>query len=181
MWNGEHFRDQLAFGCGGAGKIAMQPTQEAAGDMKASALNHLIETTKDGENGYAAAARDCSDASLKHTFMQYSRERRDFAVKLQRLVEGQGKIAEVDGTLGGVVHRGWINLKSTMSTRDNLAVLEECERGEDHAVKQYLEALEGHELGSATALVQQQCNQVKKAHEEIVKLRDKRKASMPAN
>jgi uncharacterized protein (TIGR02284 family) len=68
-----------------------------------------------------------------------------------------------------------------MSTRDNLAVLEECERGEDHAVKQYLEALEGQELGSATALVQQQCNQVKKAHEEIVKLRDKRKASMPAN
>lgn len=175
------FGCQLTIGAGGAGRSGMQPTQQAAGDTKASALNHLIETTKDGENGYAAAARDCSDASLKHTFMQYSRERRDFSVKLQRLVEGQGKIAEVDGTLGGAVHRGWINLKSTMSTRDNLAVLEECERGEDHAVKQYLEAIEGQELGSATELVQQQCNQVKKAHAEIVKLRDKRKASMPTN
>lgn len=159
----------------------MQPTQEAAGDMKASALNHLIETTKDGENGYAAAARDCSDASLKHTFMQYSRERRDFAVKLQRLVEGQGKVADTDGTLGGAVHRGWINLKSTMSTRDNLAVLEECERGEDHAIKQYQEALDGHELGSATELVQQQCKQVMKAHDVILKLKDKRKAGLPAN
>ena len=149
--------------------------------MKASALNHLIETTKDGENGYAAAARDCSDASLKHMFMQYSRERRDFTEKLQRLVEGQGKIAETDGTLGAAVHRGWINLKSTLSTRDNLAVLEECERGEDHAVKQYKEALEGNELGSVTDLVQQQCNQVKKAHEVIVKMRDKLKASVPAS
>ena len=147
--------------------------------MKASALNHLIETAKDGENGYAAAARDCSDASLKHKFMQFSRERRDFAVKLQRLVEGQGKIADVDGTLGGAVHRGWINLKSTMSTRDNLAVLEECERGEDHAINQYLEALEGHKLGSATELVQQQCNQVQKAHDEMVRLRDKQKTSLP--
>ncbi len=159
----------------------MQPTQEAAGDKKASALNHLIETTKDGENGFAAAAKDCSDASLKHTFMQYSRERQEFSVKLQRLVEGQGKIAEVDGTLGAAVHRGWINLKSTMSTRDNLAVLEECERGEDHAVNQYMEALEEHELGSATELVQQQCNQVKNTHDEIVKLRDKWKASSPAS
>lgn len=155
----------------------MQPTQDVAGDLKASALNHLIETNKDGENGYAAAARDCSDASLKHTFMQHSRERRDFAVKLQRLVEGQGKVAEADGTLGAVAHRGWIHLKSTMSTRDNLAVLEECERGEEHALTQYMEAIEGHELGSATELVQQQCNQLKKSHAEMVKLRDKRKAS----
>lgn len=159
----------------------MQPTQEAAGDSKASALNNLIETSKDGENGYAAAARDCSDASLKHTFMQYSRERRDFAVKLQRMVEGEGKIAEVDGTVAAAVHRGWINLKSTLSTRENLAVLEECERGEDHAVTQYMEAIEGGELGSAAELVQQQCNQVKKAHAEIVKLRDKRKGNLPAN
>lgn len=147
----------------------------------ASTLNHLIETIKDGENGYAAAARDCSDASLKHTFMQHSRERRDFGVKLQRLVEGQGKIAEAEGTLGGVVHRGWINLKSTLTTRDNLAVLEECERGEEHALTQYMEAIEGQGLGSAAEVVKQQCSQVKKAHAEMVKLRDKLKASGRGN
>ncbi len=171
----------VEFGYVSAYVVDMQPTQAAAGDLKASALNHLIETLKDGENGFAAAAKDCSDASLKNAFMQYSRERHEFSEKLQRLVEGQGKIAEEDGTLAAAVHRGWINLKSTLSTRDNLAVLEECEWGEEHAVKQFMEALDGHELGSATELVQQQFDQIKKTHDEIVKLRNKCKASLPGS
>ncbi len=159
----------------------MQPTHEATGDKKASTLNDLIETIKDGENGFAAAARDCSDASLKHTFMQYSRERHEFAEKLKRLVVQQGKVAVEDGSMAAAVHRGWINLKSTLSTRDNLAVLEECERGEDYAVAKYAEALATNELGDATALVQQQAEHVKKAHDEIKMMRDKLKAKASAS
>ena len=46
----------------------MQATQ-SSGESTLTTLNHLIETAKDGESGFEAAAKDCSDASLKHLFM----------------------------------------------------------------------------------------------------------------
>ncbi len=41
----------------------MQATQ-SSGESTITTLNHLIETAKDGESGFEAAAKDCSDPLL---------------------------------------------------------------------------------------------------------------------
>ena len=157
----------------------MHSTQ-SNGESTFSSLNQLIETAKDGQNGFQAAANDCTDATLKQILMQFSRERGRFAVELQSFAEKQGQEAEQTGSLSAAVHRGWINLRSALSTRDNLAVLEECERGEDYAVQQYLEAVQTNQLGNAAAVVEKQLDQVQKAHRQIKNLRNQFEASSTA-
>ena len=158
----------------------MNSTQ-STGELTYSSLNQLIETAKDGQNGFEAAASDCTDDNLKQILMEFSRERGRFAVELQSFAGKQGQESEETGSLSAAVHRGWINLRSALSTRDNLAVLEECERGEDYAVKQYMAAVQTNQLGNAAAVVKKQLDHVEKAHQQIRNLRNQFKASSTAN
>ncbi len=138
-----------------------------------STLNHLLETAKDGENGFQAAAEDCTDPGLKQLFGEFSHERGVFATELQTLLKQHGTEPDEIGSLAGAVHRGWINLKSALSTREDLAVLEECERGEDSAIQDYRKALGTPQLGEALAIVQKQYDHILSAHRLVKNLRDK--------
>lgn len=139
----------------------------------ATTLNGLIQTAQDGEQGFRAAADDCTDPQLKTLFLELSTERGAFANELQDLVTAAGSEPETGGSLAGVVHRGWINLKSSLSTREDLSVLEECEKGEDSAVHHYGEALETKHLGEAMATVNRQRDRILKSHQLVKALRDK--------
>ncbi len=94
-------------------------------------LNHLIEHLKDGEAGFAAAADGALSPGLKDTLLGYAAQRAEFAESLQLIVEESGEKAEYSGTIGGALHRGWINLKAALAKRTDLAILEECEAAED--------------------------------------------------
>ena len=139
-----------------------------------STLNNLIETLKDGQNGFADAAQDVPDADLKSLFLGYSQQRAQFAGELQGLVKSLGEDEPTDsGSLGRAIHRGWIDLKAALSTRDNHAILSECERGEDVAVAAYKKALEQKELPvNVIDIVQTQYATVKATHDHIRNLRD---------
>ena len=52
-----------------------------------------------------------------------------------------GEDVDESGTVAAAVHRGWIDLKAAVSKRDEAAVITECERGEELAVKNYEDAL----------------------------------------
>ena len=134
-------------------------------------VNDLIEVLKDGQKGFEAAAEDAEWADLKLTFQRFSDQRAKFATDLQALVAAQGEEPQDDGTLGGALHRGWIHLKSALTTRDDVAILEECEQGEDAAVKAYRSAL-ACDLGNAHAVVAQQAAEVQEAHDKIRSLRE---------
>lgn len=142
-------------------------TQEAS-----AVMNDLIESLKDGELGFGAAAADVTRADLKQVFQKYASQRAEFARTLQAQVERSGEEAEESGSFSGTLHRGWINLKSSMSSRDDIAVLEECERGEDAAVKAYKDALAKEDIGSARSIVEEQYAHVRAAHDHIRSLRD---------
>ena len=140
--------------------------------MDTATLNELIETVKDGELGFRAAAEDATDSQLKQEFAEFAAERGRMASQLQQLVSRQGEEPDQSGSVSGAIHRGWINLKSSVVTRDNLAVLEECEKGEDFAVAAFRKALDGNKLGSAQSIVQQQASSVLAVHNRVRALRD---------
>jgi uncharacterized protein (TIGR02284 family) len=54
------------------------------------------------------------------------------------------------------MHRGWVSIKSKLSTYDDKAVLEECERGEDNAKARYTKALQKN-LPATSAVVESSC------------------------
>lgn len=144
-------------------------------DMKnsISILNDLIETLKDGQEGFKAAAKDVESADLKTLFAELSLQRSGFAGELQALVVSLGDPEpETGGSIAGALHRGWIDLKSSVASRDAHAILAECERGEDHAKKEYTQALEKPLGAEAEALVRRQFDIVQATHDRVKELRD---------
>jgi uncharacterized protein (TIGR02284 family) len=144
-----------------------------ATDNTISVLNELIQTCKDGSAGFQNAADNVKDVDLKPLFEKYAAQRREFAVKLQAMVAQLGGEAEDSGSTAGVIHRGLMDLKAVWTDLDRKATLNECERGEDYAVKAYQKAMEDKSIhADALALIAAQYEDVKKAHDNIRTMRD---------
>lgn len=143
-------------------------------DNIASVLNELVETSKDGEKGFRAAAEDTKNTELKAIFLRRAQDCAKGAVDLQQLVSRMGGRADEGGSVAGAMHRGWVNLKAAVSARDDLAILEECERGEDVAKAKYRKALEDNRLpDDVRTVVQHQYDGVIRNHEQIRDLQDR--------
>jgi uncharacterized protein (TIGR02284 family) len=140
-------------------------------------LNDLIETLKDGQEGFKQAAEGVSDPKLKSLFREYSDQRLRFVTALQTEARKSGEEKpETDSSAAGALHRGWINLKSAVTGGDEHAILAECERGEDSAVAEYKKALDDGLSPSAQELVSRQFVEIKAAHDRIRSLRDATKS-----
>ena len=143
-----------------------------ANDSVVTTLNNLIETCKDGQEGFQQAAEGVQDSSLKSLFYEYSQQRAKFVGELQGLVRDLGGEAETSSSIAGALHRGWINIKSAVTGRDDAAILNECERGEDIAKSAYKDALAADLPSNVTSVIQEQATLVQQAHDRIRGLRD---------
>src|SRR3954470_15216173 len=113
-----------------------------------SVLNGLIETCRDGQNGFQEAAENVSRADLKQFFNEASLERARYVGELQGLVRSLGGDPENTGSTAAAVHRTWIGIKGSLRGRDDASILSECERGEDWAKDTYKDALNDTSLSS---------------------------------
>jgi len=143
-------------------------------DDTISTLNNLVETCKDGENGYRTAADGVKNSELTTLFNTYAQQRARFASELQAEVRRLGGDPEQTGSVAASLHRGWINIKSVVTGADEAAVIAECESGEDSAVANYQGALKANLPADAQSVVQRQYTEVKEAHDKI---RDMKRAS----
>ncbi len=144
----------------------------ATNDDTISTLNGLIEVCKDGENGFRTAAEGVKTADYKTLFSTYAQQRAQFASELQAEVRRLGGDPEKTGSIAASLHRGWINIKSTVTGEDEGAVLAECERGEDSAVSNYQDAMKANLPADVSSVVQRQYAQIKEAHDRVRALRD---------
>jgi uncharacterized protein (TIGR02284 family) len=139
-----------------------------------STINGLIETLKDGQEGFRQASEAVKDSQLKTLFNEYSLQRSKFAGELQdeAISLGEHNPGNTSST-AGAMHRAWINLKSAITSQHDHAILAECERGEDSAVSEYKKAMEEEELSSLIReTISRQYTDVKNAHDRIRELRD---------
>lgn len=135
-------------------------------------LNDLLESCRDGEYGFHASAEHADSGELKGVFQRHSRECAAAAVDLEREVRARGGEPVSGGTVTGALHRGWVSVKTALTTQDDHAVLEECERGEDAAVARYRKALKANLPHDLRALVQRQADGAQRNHDEVKALRD---------
>ncbi len=138
-----------------------------------SLLNSLIETVKDGEQGFKTAAEGLTSPDVKAKFLQYSRERGQMAGELQAEVRRLGGDPEHSGSMSGAVHRGWLDIKSAITGKDDHAIAAEAERGEDVAKNAFESALKEVTPGTTQALVQRLAASVRKAHDDVRDIRDR--------
>ena len=140
-------------------------------------LNKLIETCKDGEYGFRTCAEHVDSQHLRTVFLDRAESCRKGAMELQAEVARLGGKPEDRGTAAGAMHRAWIDLRTAVTSKDEKAVLAECERGEDHAVKEYKDALSKSLPENLRMVVQRQATEVQRAHDSMRSLRDAEKAA----
>jgi uncharacterized protein (TIGR02284 family) len=135
-------------------------------------LNDLIETSKDGENGFRACAETVKSSDLKHMFEVAAERCGQAASELQSKVRSLGGDPEGSGSMSASLHRGWVNIKSAMTGNDEAAILDECERGEDVAKHIYEEALEKDLPADVRSIVERQYQGVQENHDRVRDLRN---------
>lgn len=156
---------------------AARPLSERSIDMVdnddvVGVLNDLLESARDGEYGFQSCAEHADSGELKGIFQRHSRECAAAALELEQEIRRLGGEPASGGSMSGALHRGWVSVKSALSTRDDKAVLEECERGEDAAVARYRKALNQTLPANIRALVQRQADGAQRNHDEVRALRD---------
>lgn len=128
-----------------------------------SLLNSLIETCRNGELGYAEAARLVQDTRLQTVFEGYAKERAGFVRALSAEVERLGGKPAESGTLGAVLHRGWMDLKSAATLGAGGAIIGACETGEDSAWTHYKHVSDTAISGDSRTMVNKQWEKIKEA------------------
>ncbi len=141
-------------------------------DEVISTLNDLIETSKDGEEGFRSCADNTGDPQLKTFFSNRAQNCAAAAIELQDLVRAYGGDPETSGGLGGALHRRWVDIKALVTGKDDKTILKECERGEDVAVTRYRAALEKNLPMDARAMIERQYQGVLQNHDQVKSLRD---------
>ena len=146
-------------------------------DDVTSVLNDLIETSRDGEQGFRTAAEDTRNPELRTVFLARAEDCARAVADLRHVISRLGGEPQERGSLAGAVHRGWVNLKAAAGGRTDLAILEECERGEDVAKARYRKALEAQLPDDIRTIVQKQFDGVQRNHDQVRDLRDRYRAS----
>ena len=133
-----------------------------------STLNSLIATTIDSINGYQESADAVTNPEFRTLFQELARDRQQVLPKLQADVARLGGNPEDDGTALAAAHRVFVDLKSAITGRDDKAVINEVERGEDHIKHKFEAALADNDVSAQTrAAISEAYESVRRGHDRV--------------
>jgi uncharacterized protein (TIGR02284 family) len=144
-----------------------------------STLNNLIEISNDGKEGFKTCAENGKFDSLKikGLLIEEAQRCKAAAGELSDLVYSLGGTPATGTTASGALHRGWLNVKTAITGKNDRTVLEECERGQDVAKFVYQEALAKGLPEPIRATVERQYKNVLQSHDLIKELRNEARAA----
>lgn len=141
-------------------------------DSTISTLNSLIKTTLDSMKGFEDAAKDAESTQFASMFADFARERSAAASALQAEVRRLGGNPEDDSSFLAAAHRTFMDLKQAFTGKDDKAIIQEVERGEDYIKAKYEAALSASDLDmSSRSVVEQAFQSVKAGHDRASALK----------
>ncbi len=139
----------------------------------AAKLNELLEKNYDSEKGFQKAAEDVKNTRLKEFFEAKAKERYDFGHELKTEIKNLGESPDKGTSVTGDAHRAWMGLKSTFSTDNEEALLEEAVRGEKVAVEDYNKIIKQDGFSPSTAnLLIKQRNAIERTFKQVKDLEE---------
>lgn len=135
-------------------------------------LNTLTATLIDSVNGYRDAAEDSESGRFQQMFRERADERNQLAEELRGEVRKLGGNPEDDGSFMGKTHQRFMDLKSAIMGRDEKAVINEVERGEDYLKEKFETAIESGDLaGESRQCVERAYQSIRAGHDQISQLK----------
>lgn len=129
-------------------------------------LRPMLTKAYDAEEGYATASEQAGDCFRLVAFFQRQRDLRAcLAEELKSAITRLGGTSEEGSSMTAKAHQVWMAVKDFVTEDgEEEAVLKECERGEEAAIREYDDALENHDLSSEAAkLLRNQRSQIGEA------------------
>ncbi|RYF15706.1 MAG: PA2169 family four-helix-bundle protein [Oxalobacteraceae bacterium] len=137
-----------------------------------SVLNGLIATTLDSMKGYEDAAKDAESTQYATMFADFARDRAKVATDLQNQVRNLGGEPELDSSILAAAHRTFIDLKQAITGKEDKAIIQEVERGEDHIKAKFEDAMKDGDLTPATkAAITEAFALVREGHDKMSALK----------
>jgi uncharacterized protein (TIGR02284 family) len=137
-----------------------------------SILNTLIATTNDSINGYEESAKHIDSERLREIFRKRADERQRIVEDLRAEVRRLGGDPEEGGSFLGKAHQSFEDLKAAITGRDEKAIINEVERGEDYIKGKFEAALDSEDLtGESRAAVERAYQSVRSGHDQISQLK----------
>ena len=137
-----------------------------------SMLHTLIATTTDSINGYEDSAKNIDSERLREVFRNRADERQQVVQQLREEVRRLGGDPEDSGSFLGKAHQRFEDLKAAITGRDEKAIVNEVERGEDYLKAKYEAALNSDNLTGESRQVVERCYQsVRSGHDQISQLK----------
>ena len=137
-----------------------------------SVLNGLITTTLDSMKGFEDAAEDAKSTRFAALFADFARDRGQVVSSMQAEVRALGGKPEDSASLLGAAHRSFMDLKQAFTGKNDKAIIEEVERGEDHIKAKFEIALKDTDLEPATrSVIRDAFSSVKAGHDQASALK----------
>ena len=141
-------------------------------DGQISTLNTLITTLIDSINGFEDAASNTDNQRFQQLFREHSSDRRRVVEELRAEVRRLGGDPSDDASFMGQTHQRWLDLKAAVTGRDDKAIINEVERGEDYLKEKFETALNSQELtGDSRAVVERAYQSVREGHDRMSQLK----------
>ncbi len=135
-------------------------------------LNTLITTLIDSINGYEDSAANLDSPRIQQLFREKAGERQRVVESLRAEVRRLGGNPEDDGSFLGKTHQRFLDLKAAIAGRDEKAVINETERGEDYLKEKFETALSSGTLsGETRAAVERAYQSVRSGHDQVSALK----------
>jgi uncharacterized protein (TIGR02284 family) len=141
-------------------------------------LNSLIATTIDSINGYEDSAMNIDNERFSEKFRQCANDRQQVVQQLRDEVRRLGGEPEEGGSFLGKAHQRVEDLKAAVTGRDEKAIINEVERGEDYLKEKFETALDSGDLtAESRAVVERAYQSVRSGHDQMSQLKHGMEAS----
>jgi uncharacterized protein (TIGR02284 family) len=135
-------------------------------------LKTLTSTLNDSINGYRDSAEHVESQEFREMFNDFASRREQAAMELKAEVRRLGGEPDEDGSTMGSLHQTWVDLKSAITGRDDKAIINEVERGEDYLKEKFETALADDNIGSECRTVIERAYQsVREGHDRMSQLK----------
>lgn len=139
------------------------------------ALNSVIQSLIDSQDGFQKMTEHLEDQTLRHYFLAESLKRASFRGALEQVLHQEGvRDVQESGTVSGAILRTWGEIKAHLGGGDH-ALLVTAEQGEDAARLAYDEAFQVDLPLPIRQILATQAAHVYQTHDFIEAARDMRR------
>jgi len=119
-------------------------------------IYHLIAILEDTKKGYLSASQKIKDEVLSLLLERFGYQRGRYSNELKQLVNQLGDSSPIDQFTLSLLHRTWMDFKTTFKFGQKEAVIEACIKSEETTLQNYSIALEQIQDNNEVKLILQQ-------------------------